>query len=237
LTRSPEPISRSRIGSTVSRHRFRHTAILRTTTYALLLNNKSLPILAQVWKAAADLADGHLTGADGEVLKQVFTEAPPIPGVPADNQATMFLALTCGDAEWSHDVAAYATRTAKDRKAWPLTAGMPVNIWPCALWKALIEKPVTVTGKGRGHILILQNRRDHATSWDSGQGLRKVLGLLIGRPPAWPDRIRPLRTDPVASARRSVHDFASGRSPCRPATWPPSCSAICCGKGCAVAES
>ncbi|GIJ30626.1 alpha/beta hydrolase [Micromonospora qiuiae] len=158
-------------------------AILRTTTYALLLNNKTLPILAQVWKAASNLADGHLTAADGEVLKQVFAEMPPTPGVPADNQATMFLALTCGDAEWSQDVADYAARSAADRKAWPLTAGMPANIWPCAFWKAPIEKPVTVTDKGPGDILILQNRRDHATSWDSGQGLRKVLGdraALVG---------------------------------------------------------
>jgi pimeloyl-ACP methyl ester carboxylesterase len=62
------------------------------------------------------------------------------------------------------------------RKAWPLTAGMPANIWPCAFWQSPIEKPVTVTDKGPGDILILQNRRDHATSWDSGYGLRKVLG-------------------------------------------------------------
>ncbi|MEK8227460.1 hypothetical protein NKG05_17200 [Oerskovia sp. M15] len=37
----------------------------------------------------------------------------------------MFLALTCGDAEWSHDVADYAIHSAADRTAWPLTAGMP----------------------------------------------------------------------------------------------------------------
>jgi pimeloyl-ACP methyl ester carboxylesterase len=151
-------------------------AVLRSTTYALLLDNKTLPILAQVWKAAADLADGHLTAADAEVLEQVFAETPPTPGVPADNQATMFLALVCGDAEWSRDVADYATRSAAHRKAWPLTAGMPANIWPCAFWKAPIEKPVGVTNEGPGDILILQNRRDHATPWESGQGLREVLG-------------------------------------------------------------
>jgi len=151
-------------------------AILRTTTYALLLDNKTLPILTQVWKAAANLAEGRLTAADGEVLKKVFAETPPTPGVPADNQATMFLALMCGDAEWSRDIAGYATRSAAHRKGWPLTAGMPANIWPCAFWTDPIETPVTVTGKGPGDILILQNRRDHATPWDSGQGLRKVLG-------------------------------------------------------------
>ncbi|MFJ1758891.1 alpha/beta fold hydrolase [Amycolatopsis sp. NPDC088138] len=151
-------------------------AMLRSVTYALLIHNNTLPVLAQVWKAAADLADGHVTDADGQVLQQVFADAPPAPGVPADNQATMFLALTCGDAEWSHDVGGYARNTAADRKAWPLTAGMPANIWPCAFWPQPIEKPVTVTGQGPRNTLILQNRRDHATPWDSGVGLRHVLG-------------------------------------------------------------
>ena len=151
-------------------------ALLRGVTYALLIHNNTLPVLAQVWKAAADLADGRLTDADGKVLQQVFAEAPAAPGVPADNQATMFLALTCGDAEWSHDVGSYARRTAADRTAWPLTAGMPANIWPCAFWPQPIEKPVTVTGQGPRTTLILQNRRDHATPWDAGLGLRHVLG-------------------------------------------------------------
>ena len=151
-------------------------AVLRAVTYALLLHNDTLPVLTQLWKAAADLADGRLTEADGRVLEQAFAETPPTPGVPEDNQATMFLALTCGDAEWSHDVAGYATATAADREAWPLTAGMPANIWPCAFWPRPVEKPVAVTGTGPRNTLILQNRRDHATTWDSGTGLRRVLG-------------------------------------------------------------
>ncbi len=151
-------------------------ALLRSVTYALLLHNNTLPVLAQVWKAAADLADGHVTEADGKVLQQVFADTPATPGVPADNQATMFLALTCGDAEWSRDTADYARRSAADRKAWPLTAGMPANIWPCAFWPQPIEKPVAVTDQGARNTLILQNRRDHATPWDAGLGLRHVLG-------------------------------------------------------------
>jgi pimeloyl-ACP methyl ester carboxylesterase len=53
---------------------------------------------------------------------------------------------------------------------------MPANIWPCAFWPQPIEKPVTVTDQGARTTLILQNRRDHATPWDSGLGLRHVLG-------------------------------------------------------------
>jgi pimeloyl-ACP methyl ester carboxylesterase len=151
-------------------------AMLRNVTYALLIHNNTVPVLPQFWRAAADLADGRPTEADGAVLKQVFADAPATPGVPADNQATVFLALTCGDAKWSQDIGTYTTRTAADRKAWPLTAGMPADIWACAFWPAPVENPVTVTDRGPRNILILQNRRDHATPWDSGMGLRRVLG-------------------------------------------------------------
>jgi pimeloyl-ACP methyl ester carboxylesterase len=151
-------------------------SMLRTVTYSLLLDNASLPVLAQFWKAAAGLADGTLTEADGQVLQQVFTAPPPTPGVPADNQATMFLALTCGDASWPDDVGEYVRRTAADRAAWPLTAGMPANIWACAFWPKPIEEPVRVTDKGPRNTLILQNRRDNATPWEDGLGLYEVLG-------------------------------------------------------------
>jgi pimeloyl-ACP methyl ester carboxylesterase len=150
--------------------------LLRTITYGMLLHNETLPPLVGFWKAAADLADGSATDADNAVLKQILADTPPAPGVPADNQATMFLALLCGDAEWPHDTDDYATRTAADRKAWPLTAGMPANIWACAYWKKPAEQPVTVTGEGPRNTLILQNRRDNATPWEGGTGLHKALG-------------------------------------------------------------
>ncbi|WP_042394431.1 alpha/beta hydrolase [Streptacidiphilus carbonis] len=151
-------------------------AMLRNITYALLLHNSTLPALAEFWRATADLADGRMTAADTAVFKQVFADTPGSPGVPADNQATMFMAITCGDAEWSHDVAGYASRTAADRKAWPLTAGMPAGIWACAFWNKPAEATVTVTSGGPRNTLILQNRRDNATPWEGALGLHKALG-------------------------------------------------------------
>jgi pimeloyl-ACP methyl ester carboxylesterase len=106
----------------------------------------------------------------------VFADTPTSPGVPADNQATMFMALTCGDAEWPHDIAGYAARTATDREKWPLTAGMPADIWACAFWAKPVEAPVPVLAGGPHNTLILQNRRDNATPWESGLGLHKALG-------------------------------------------------------------
>ncbi|MFF9691283.1 hypothetical protein [Streptomyces sp. NPDC014623] len=82
-------------------------ALLRNMTYALLLHNNTLPTLAKFWKAADDLAHGSTTDSDLAVLKEVFAATPMSPGIPADNQATMFMALTCGDAEWPHEVEGY----------------------------------------------------------------------------------------------------------------------------------
>jgi len=157
--------------------------LLRDLTYSLLLHNETVPVLTQLWKAASDLSAGHLTDADGEVLQQIFAATPPTPGVPVDNQVAMFLALTCGDAKWSNDVDSYAAEVAADRKAWPITAGMPANIRPCAFWPAPIAAPVTVSATGPRNILILQNRRDNATTWDSALGLHQALGrrsALVG---------------------------------------------------------
>lgn len=158
-------------------------AMLRNVTYALLLDNETLPVLAQVWQTATNIVDGTLTAADADVIKQVFAGTPPVPGVPADNQATMFLALTCGDAAWPHDVDDYAAKVGQDREKWPLTAGMPQNVWPCAFWPEPVEDPVTVDDKGPHNVMVLQNRRDHATPWESGVALREALGdraTLVG---------------------------------------------------------
>jgi hypothetical protein len=153
--------------------------LVRNLTYGLLMRNENLPVVAQVWKAAADLSAGKLTKDDGKVLTQVFAPTPGTPGVPEDNTATMFLSIICGDAASSTDLAKYRTDVAADRKAFPLTGGMPVNVWPCAFWGAPLESPVPVSAdaaQGGRNILLLQNRRDNATPWEGAVGLRQALG-------------------------------------------------------------
>jgi pimeloyl-ACP methyl ester carboxylesterase len=153
-------------------------ALLRIVTYELLLHNNTLTPLTQFWKAAADLAAGKSpTATDTAVLQQVFAASPAEPGVPADNQSSMFMALTCGDVAWPRTTATYAAATAAGRAQYPLSDGMPGNIWPCAFWqKAPIEPPVQVTAQGPRDILILQNQRDNATPLAGALGLRKALG-------------------------------------------------------------
>jgi pimeloyl-ACP methyl ester carboxylesterase len=157
-------------------------ALLRGVTYQMLQHNETLDPLTRFWKAAADLSAGKApTGADAAVLRQVFADTPATPGVPADNQVTMALAMICGDTTWSHDVDSYADATAAARAKYPLSAGMPNNITPCAFWsKKPIEPLVKVTSHGPRNVLILQNRRDNATPWAAGRGMRKALGGRAG---------------------------------------------------------
>ncbi|HEX3790656.1 MAG TPA: alpha/beta hydrolase [Pseudonocardiaceae bacterium] len=156
--------------------------VLREVTYQLLLHNGTLPPLTQFWKAAADLAAGRsLSTTDTTVLQQVFADTPAEPGVPADNQISMTMALICGDVTWSRDVASYAAATTAARAEFPLSDGMPANIWPCAFWShAPIESSVQITSHGPRDILILQNRRDNATPWASGLGMRRALSSRAG---------------------------------------------------------
>jgi pimeloyl-ACP methyl ester carboxylesterase len=157
-------------------------ALLREVTYELLLHNTTLTTLSQFWKASADLSAGTtLTAADMAALRQAFADlnnpGPVSANVPADNQASMTLALICGDASWSRNVASYAAATAAARAKYPLSDGMPDNVWPCAFWsKAPIELPVRVSAHGPRDILILQNRRDNATPWAGALGMAKALG-------------------------------------------------------------
>ncbi|MGH3222915.1 MAG: alpha/beta hydrolase [Streptosporangiaceae bacterium] len=153
-------------------------ALLRELTYELLLHNTELVTLTQTWKAAEDLADGTLTAADGAALQQAFndTNSPGTANVPADNQVSMATALICGDASWSRNIASYAAAVKEGRAAYPLSAGMPDNIWPCAFWPAPAQPPVKVTSHGPRDILLLQNQRDNATPYAGALGMAKALG-------------------------------------------------------------
>ncbi|GIH94570.1 alpha/beta hydrolase [Planobispora siamensis] len=97
--------------------------------------------------------------------------------VPADNRTAALYAVLCDDVAWPRGVAVYARQVAADRRAWPATAGMPSNLWPCAAWPTRpVEPPVKVTGHGPRNVLILQNTRDPSTSLVSARGLRAALG-------------------------------------------------------------
>ena len=150
----------------------------------MLLHNANLPILTQFWKAVRDATEGRTTSTDQQVLEEILGgDSGSLAGVPADNTTTVFLALVCGDASWSHDIAGYAQATAAGRFAFPLTAGMPDNVWPCAFWGKPIEAATQISKHGARNILLIQNRRDNATPWAGALRLHEELGgrsVLVG---------------------------------------------------------
>ncbi|MFJ3925342.1 alpha/beta hydrolase [Streptomyces sp. NPDC090022] len=95
-----------------------------------------------------------------------------------DEDAALMVGVICNDVAWPAPSADdYRRAVAADRAAHPLTAGMPVNVLPCAFWKdAPAEKPVRITADGPSNVLMLQSRRDPATPYAGALEMRRALG-------------------------------------------------------------
>lgn len=105
----------------------------------------------------------------------------PAPVTPPDqvlqNTIAVSVGTLCNDVGWPGSDADYAGAVAADRLAHPLTAGMPVNMMPCAFWRSKpVEPPVRVTPDGPSNVLLVQNLRDPATPWTKALNLRRAFG-------------------------------------------------------------
>jgi pimeloyl-ACP methyl ester carboxylesterase len=144
--------------------------VFREFTRSELYSDAEFPALADGWQYLL-----NPSGAAPAALSQGGPALPP--GVPSDNGLAALYSVVCDDAAWPRSVDTYERNVAIGRRAFPATAGMPDNAWPCAFWATRpVEPPVAVTPKGPRNVLILQNLRDPATPWLSGHGLRQSLG-------------------------------------------------------------
>ncbi|MER7844082.1 alpha/beta hydrolase [Kitasatospora sp. NPDC096077] len=105
----------------------------------------------------------------------------PTPVLPPEqavqNTTAVSVGTLCNDVSWPTDPAGYAKVVAADRAAHPLTAGMPVNVMPCAFWPFKpAEPPVRVTDRGPANVLLVQNLRDPATPYRGALKLREAFG-------------------------------------------------------------
>jgi pimeloyl-ACP methyl ester carboxylesterase len=154
-----DPLEIPELGITLTGNFFREV------TRSYLYDDRNFPFLAVLWQA---FAEG--TAPAGETLQGVLAE------VPADNSTAVLWAIACGDVAWSGNTAMYARNSAVSRRQFPITAGMPANIWPCAFWHYQpVERPVKVTGNGPRNVLIMQNLRDPATGYQGSLGMRRAL--------------------------------------------------------------
>jgi pimeloyl-ACP methyl ester carboxylesterase len=124
-------------------------------------------------EAFPDLARLVIAARDGGAL--------PDPGTPPDDALQNTIAVTigtiCEDVRWPRSAEVYAKDVVADRRTHPLTAGMPVNVMPCAFWPYRpAESPVRVTSRGPSNVLLVQNLRDPATPYSGALKLREALG-------------------------------------------------------------
>ncbi len=140
-------------------------AVLLQALQQALYSDASFPAFARLVTEALDPA--------GEpVLPRELAGAMP------DDVAAITVGVICNDVDWPRSSArTFERAVAADRERHPLTAGLPVNVTPCAYWKGgAVEKPVRVTDRGPSNILMIQNLRDPSTPYANGLRMREALG-------------------------------------------------------------
>ncbi len=139
--------------------------VLRQSLQDALHDDHRFPALAELIRAASDPAHRTLP-------------APNTPPAAAmQNTAAMSVATLCNDVAWPKSIPAYAEAVAANRARYPLTAGQPAGITPCAFWPTTpVDKPVHVTPRGPSNILLVQNLRDPASPYNGALNLRRAFG-------------------------------------------------------------
>lgn len=137
---------------------------LRQALQNALLSDKAFASLARLIRSAQD--------PEGRPVLP-----PELAGPMADEDASLTMAVVCNDVRWPGPASGYARRVAADRARYPLTAGLPVNITPCAFWKHDEEpRPTRITDEGPSNVLMIQSLRDPATPLAGARKMRAALG-------------------------------------------------------------
>ncbi|WP_228994577.1 alpha/beta hydrolase [Streptomyces sp. DH8] len=137
---------------------------LRQALQGALQSDRAFPSLARLIRSAQEPAGRPAL-------------PPEQAGALPDEDATLTMAVVCNDVRWPGPDSGYARRVAADRARYPLTAGMPVNIAPCAFWRYDEEPEATrITDDGPSNVLMIQSLRDPATPYAGALKMREALG-------------------------------------------------------------
>lgn len=137
---------------------------LRQALHGSLNSDTAFPQLARLIRSAQD--------PEGRPVMP-----PELAGALPDEDASLTMAVICNDARWPGPDSGYARRVAADRARYPLTAGLPANISPCAFWKYDEEpRPTRITDEGPSNVLMVQSLRDPATPLAGALKMRSALG-------------------------------------------------------------
>ncbi|MEW2516522.1 alpha/beta fold hydrolase [Actinacidiphila alni] len=133
---------------------------------ALLEQSTYYPLLAGLLK---DARTGSLPSGTGSDL--------PWSQLLTDNFVSAQDAVVCNDSAWPRDPAHYRTAVTRNAARYPLTAGSPRNVWPCAFWTTRSsDRALTPNPHGPANILLLQNTADPSTAPSGAVATRNAFG-------------------------------------------------------------
>jgi CubicO group peptidase (beta-lactamase class C family)/pimeloyl-ACP methyl ester carboxylesterase len=142
-------------------------AHLRITLFASLYDDGAFPLAARMLRAVRD-GDVVAAAEAGTELSIWYDD---------DNDASAELGVFCADGTFPRDPRVYAAQAKADAARYPLTGGAGAAIWPCAFWDSEpIDPPVEANPRGRSTILLTNNLRDPATTFDAARALRRQYG-------------------------------------------------------------
>jgi pimeloyl-ACP methyl ester carboxylesterase len=148
--------------------------LFRLTTFGSLYNEISYPQTAQTWQALLTAEDGSGLPEENEPANPVDDSLGTVGPHPSDNSFSVFLAVTCNDAEFSGDVSVYQRAVAEDREKFPIFGAATANVMPCAFWPyEPSEPPVAINDDGPTNVLVMQNERDPVTPLLGGELIRE----------------------------------------------------------------
>ncbi|WP_371097020.1 alpha/beta hydrolase [Streptomyces sanglieri] len=118
---------------------------------------------------------GLVQAARSTSVKPVLPAA--LAGPLPDADAAVSMAVVCNDVRWQGTVPSYRRAVSVDRAKHPLTAGIPVNVTPCAFWKdAPAQEPTRITDAGPSNVLMIQGLRDPSTPYSGALKMRAAFG-------------------------------------------------------------
>ncbi|MEV6772454.1 alpha/beta hydrolase [Nocardia sp. NPDC051030] len=136
---------------------------LRQLMLDSLYSDKSFPYLAQV-----------INAADRSTTLPAARPGPP--EAIAQPLTAVLVATLCNDVAWPTSIPDYAAAVTENRAHYPLTAGMPKTVPPCAFWPYQPVPRTVVDSHGPSNILLIQNLRDPATPYSGALKLREAFG-------------------------------------------------------------
>lgn len=137
---------------------------------ALLEQDSYWPVLAGLWQAAANRS-----------LPAGLASTLPWGAELTDNFVSAQDAVVCNDTPWPAQVSYYRAAVARSAARYPLTAGAPGDIWPCAFWPApAADRAPAPSPHGPANILLVQNTADPSTAPEGAAETRAAFGPRAG---------------------------------------------------------